>query len=209
MVSGSGSLHGCPACSAPRPRRSAPVCMVVRVRRLPSTIGRRTSRNSSKRAMRSAGGHGSCPSALASGPSLPGPRPRSSRPSLRSSSARASRASVTGWRKLGVATSVPSRMRSVTAGRGGQHGYGGVPGPVGHAAPADVVVGPRRGEAGVVGPLPLPARLAPAVGRKDDQADSHGDERSGPDTLPPWPTSRRASDGTTRAGPRPGRPGRR
>ena len=27
-------------------------------------------------------------------------------------------------------------------GRGSQHGHGGVPGPVGHAAPADVVVGP-------------------------------------------------------------------
>ena len=42
--------------------------------------------------MRSAGGQGSCPRTTASGPSLPGPRPRSSLPSLKSSSAMASRA---------------------------------------------------------------------------------------------------------------------
>ncbi len=60
--------------------------------------------------------------------------------------------------------------------RGGEHGHRGVPWPVRHAAPADVVVGPRRAEPDAVGPLPLAAGLGPAVGGQDDEADVHGAE---------------------------------
>ena len=105
--------------------------MDVRAAGSPSTIGWSTWRNSAKRARRSAGVHGSCPSAVASGPSLPGPSPRSSRPPLRSSRARASRASVTGWRKFGVATRVPSRTRSVTAAAAASTGTEACHGPSG------------------------------------------------------------------------------
>ena len=163
-------------------------------------MGWSTWRNSSKRARRSARVHGSWPSAVASCPSLPGPSPRSRRPLLRSSSARASRASVTGWRKFGDVTSVPRRTRLGHGGRGGEHGHRGVPRPVRHATPADVVVGPRRVEPGAVGPLPLAPGLGPAVGGQDDETDAHPTNLTGKDTLSLWPTRRKPSGGTTTGG---------
>src|ERR1700722_9933815 len=105
--------------------------MDVRAAGSPSTIGWSTCRNSAKRARRSPGVQGPWPSAVASGPSLPGPSPRSRRPPLTSSSASASRASVTGWRKLGVATRVPSRMRWVTAAAAASTGTAACHGPSG------------------------------------------------------------------------------
>ena len=64
------------------------------------------------------------------------------------------------------------------AGRRGQHGNGGVPGAVGHAAPPDVVVGPRGGEADRIGPLPLAPGLLPSIGREDHEPDAHGGQGS-------------------------------
>ena len=115
----------------------------------------------------------------------------------------ASRASVTGWRKFGVATSVPSRTRSCDRGRGGQHGHRGVPRTVGHAAPADVVVGPRRGEPGPsahshwrraslhrsLGRMTRPTRTKPTVGGYRCRRG----QRGGGEALEPRPLGHRVA----------------
>lgn len=66
---------------------------------------------------------------------------------------------------------------SCDGGGGREDGDGGVPGAVGHAAPADVVVRPRGREPDVVCPLPLAAGFGPTVGGKDDEADPHEGRR--------------------------------
>ena len=69
--------------------------------------------NSSKWSARSDADHGAWPRMVASQPSPPAPRPAVSRPSDTSSSVISSRAKGTGWRKLGEATIVPSRIVDV------------------------------------------------------------------------------------------------
>ena len=90
--------------------------------------------------------------------------------------------------------------------RRGHIGNRRVPGAVRHPAPADVVVGPTRGEPDVVRPLPLAAGFGPPVAGEDDESDVHGLERSVPATVAPWPTSRRPGGGIIpggwRRGPR-------
>ncbi len=73
-----------------------------------------SSTNSANRSARSRGDHGSCPSTDASKPVPPDPIPSVTRPALTSSSVISSLARVTGCRKFGEVTIVPSRIRSVT-----------------------------------------------------------------------------------------------
>src|SRR5260221_70601 len=75
----------------------------------------RVQRTSPTRSARARGVQGSCPSAVGSNPVPPAPTPSVTRPSETSSREMSSLASVTGCRKLGEVTSVPSRIRSVTA----------------------------------------------------------------------------------------------
>lgn len=70
-------------------------------------------RNSPNRSARSFGDQASWPIAVASNPVPSAPIPRVRRPPDTSSSDTISFASVTGCRKLGEVTSVPSRRRSV------------------------------------------------------------------------------------------------
>ena len=83
-------------------------------------------------------------------------------------------ARVTGWRKLGEVTSVPSRSVVVEAATAASRGTAAEPGAVAQVLPGQVVVGPGR--CGRRAPRPR-ARRARACGprhrRQDDHAHSH------------------------------------
>ncbi|CAM5354598.1 hypothetical protein STANM309S_03433 [Streptomyces tanashiensis] len=78
-----------------------------------SSVRSSSATNSPKRSARSFGVHASCPRAVASKPLPPAPMPRVIRPPETSSSVISSLASVTGCRKFGEVTRVPSPSRSV------------------------------------------------------------------------------------------------
>ena len=149
----------------------------------PSTIGWSTCRNSSKRVRRS-----DASTALARAPSRRGPRTAGPEAQVEAAVAHViEREGVPGERdgmaevRCGDERAQPDALGD--GGRGGEHGHRRMPGPVGHAAPPDVVVGPRRVKPGAVGPLPLPAGLGPAVGGQDDEADAHGVQPTWEDYL--------------------------
>ncbi len=133
----------------------------------------RKSTNSTKRSARSPGVHASWPSTVASHPGPPAPRPSVSRPSLRSSRATISRAKGTGWRKFGVATSVPSADRAGHRRGRRQCRHGGEPRRVPQGAPGEVVVGPGVVEAELLGPAPELHRVDPPVLGQDQDAEPH------------------------------------
>ena len=85
--------------------------------------------NSVNRSARSLVDQGSRSSVVASQPKPPAPMPRVKRPAERSSRVMSSRANGTGWRKVGDATRVPSRILSVTTAAAAKVGTAACQGP--------------------------------------------------------------------------------